>query len=111
MWPHERFPHYCISYATLFTSDVSAALLERVHARNNVVNGAMHLLRDFWIDDVLFTGVLAQEALLHLADRPDYFKGVPQQMTKEAIAVHLRTAEVDQVQTLWNKWQAMKPQQ
>lgn len=54
VWPEERYPHYCISYAALFSPGCAEALLDQANQL------PFQYLLDFYIDDTLYTGVLRQ---------------------------------------------------
>ena len=74
VWPHEKYPHYCIAYAVLLGADVAAPLHERARLAGE------QMLRDFWIDDALYTGVFAQEANVTLDSRPALFMVTSERM-------------------------------
>ena len=60
VYPATYYPHYCMGYAVLLSPGCPGELFKIAS------NKSTKFLQDFWIDDVLYTGVFAEQAGLHL---------------------------------------------
>src|SRR4051794_1519644 len=60
IYPSAYYPHYCFGYSTLFSDGCLQSLIVQAQQRSS------QFLHDFWIDDVLYSGILAQEVKYEL---------------------------------------------
>ena len=54
IWPHEYYPHFCAGFTVMLSPDLVQPIVQLANAATE------QYLMDFWLDDVLYTGIFAQ---------------------------------------------------
>lgn len=78
-YSQKKYPNYCDGYACLYTKRAVTAIMRQISKT-----------KYFWIDDVLFGGILAKKANVRSIDRQDLFYQMPLKDYQKLISKNLK---------------------
>ena len=104
VWSKPYYPHHCIGFTILISPQTCQPLL------NSLSNFPWNYAQEMWIDDVLYTGILVQNASMTIQSYPQHFfvdVGPQTKKCKEpsgdlCVGIHLHGVTSNVIRSLWN---------